>query len=292
MAKRSNILLVLLILSIGLYAQSGQVQESLKMKSKILGKEVEYSIYLPPGYEKNTDRYPVLYLLHGHSGDESNWIHVGAAKETADVQLKEKKIVEMIIVMPDGGNSWYINSYDGKVLYEDFFVNEFINYIDETYRTEASREGRGIAGLSMGGHGSLLLAIRHPSLFSTVAPMSAAVFTQDELVSMTEKRWNNYFSVSFGKSSGVKRLNAHVMSNWVPFLVEHADVEALKKIDFYIDCGDDDFLIKGNMQLHALFLDKKIPHEFRVRDGVHDWNYWRTALPEVLKFVSASFQKQ
>lgn len=280
----------LLISSSGI-AQSGLIKESLKVKSTILGKDVEYSLYLPPDYDNTNRRYPVLYLLHGYSDDETGWTQFGEVKAIADKQIRENQMTEMIIAMPDGGVSWYINSADGKVKYEDFFITEFIPFIDATYRTRTEKRYRGIAGLSMGGHGTLIMAMKHPELFATAAPLSAGIFTKEELINMPEENWNNVFGPPYGKNKGADRVNDHLNKNWVLALVETGNAEELLKVKYYIDCGDKDFLIKGNMALHALMIDKKIPHEFRVREGVHNWDYWRTALPEVFKFVSASFHQ-
>jgi S-formylglutathione hydrolase FrmB len=149
-----------------------------------------------------------------------------------------------------------------------------------------------VAGLSMGGFGTLLYATKYPEMFAAACPLSAAVWTNSEVENMPESRWNGYMSDLFGKGlKGKDRLNAHWMKNSILNIIETGDAEKLKKVRFYIDCGDDDFLIKGNMALHAAMIDKGIPHEFRVRDGGHTWEYWRTALPEVLKFIGKSFHR-
>jgi S-formylglutathione hydrolase FrmB len=281
----------LLLASYGVCAQSGVIKESLKVKSSILGKEVEYSLYLPPDYDKTNRRYPVLYLLHGLGDDETGWTQFGEVKAIADQQLQKNQMTEMIIAMPDGGVSFYINSADGKVKYEDFFINEFIPHVDATYRTRTEKRYRGIAGLSMGGHGTLIMALKHPELFSAAAPLSSGIFTKEEIINMPDESWNNVFGSLYGKNKGAERITDHYNKNSVLSIVETGNAEELKKVRYYIDCGDKDFLIKGNMALHAIMVDKKIPHEFRVREGVHNWEYWRTALPEVFKFVSTSFHQ-
>ena len=164
---------VFLICSLFANAQ-GTLKESLSVKSTILGKEVEYSIYLPPDYDQSSRRYPVLYLLHGYSDDETGWVQFGEVKAIADRQFSAGDMTSMIIVMPDAGVSWYINSYDGKVRFEDFMVSEFIPFIDKTFRTRTDRQYRAVAGLSMGGMGTCILAMKHPDLFSAAAPLSAA----------------------------------------------------------------------------------------------------------------------
>jgi S-formylglutathione hydrolase FrmB len=211
-----------------------------------------------------------------------------------DKLAQEGEIAPMIIVMPDAGVSWYVNSYDGKTNYEDFFINEFITHIDATYRTRAMKQYRAIAGLSMGGYGSLVMATKHPSLFSAAAPLSAGVFQDEAILNADDGLWKTVLGDIYGKKDlvGKNRLTDHWYKNSILKIIETGNTDDLKKVRYYIDCGDEDFLIKGNMALHAVMIDKKIPHEFRVRDGVHNWTYWRTALPEVLKFVSESFHQK
>ncbi len=280
------------ILVLPAYAQQGILKESLHVKSAILGKEVGYSIYLPSDYETSSRKYPVLYLLHGYTDNETGWTQFGEANQIADRLLNSGEIPPMIIVMPDAGVSWYINSADGKVKYEDFFIQEFIPFVDANYRTRSAKEFRAVAGLSMGGHGTLIMAMKHPDLFVAAAPLSAGIFTEDELINMDNDNWDRVFGPPYGQGlKGKERLTEHLKQNWILKIVENAKPEDLQKVRYYIDCGDGDFLIKGNMALHALMIDKKIPHEFRVRDGEHNWTYWRTALPEVLKFVGESFHR-
>ncbi len=271
-------------------AQSGTLKESLTIDSKVLGKEVKYSIYLPHGYENTNRSYPVLYLLHGYTDDETGWTQFGEVQHIADKTIGSGEAPPTIIVMPDGGVSFYINSHDGKVRYEEFFINEFIPEIEKIYRIRSKKEFRALAGLSMGGYGSLIFSLKHPDMFAAAAPLSAAVWTDDEILKVPDNRWDNFMGIFLQKGlRGKDRLNKHWYDNSPIKIVETAPIEKLKSVRYYIDCGDDDFLIKGNMALHAAMIDKGVPHEFRVRDGDHSWLYWRTALPEVLKFVGKSF---
>lgn len=288
---RQIFLLLIFISAVTTNAQVGIIKESLKLKSAILGKEVEYSLYLPPDYDQSNRRYPVLYLLHGYTDDETGWTQFGEVKAIADKQLQNMEMTSMIIAMPDGGVSWYINSADGKVKYEDFFIKEFIPHIDASLRTRAEKRYRGIAGLSMGGHGTMIMAVKYHNLFAVAAPLSAGIFTRDELLNMPDENWDNVFGPPYGKNKGETRVTDHLKKNWILSLVNDAQADDLKKVKYYIDCGDKDFLIKGNMELHSILIDKKVPHEFRVREGIHNWDYWRTALPEVFNFVSKSFHQ-
>lgn len=284
--------LLLAVFCANAYAQNSTLKESLKVKSAILGKEVEYNIYLPEGYDNTNRSYPVLYLLHGYSDDETGWTQFGDAQYIADKSIASGNSPAMIIVMPDAGVSFYMNSFDGKVKYEDFFVKEFIPHIESSYRIRAKKEFRAIAGLSMGGFGTMLIATKHPDLFTAAAPLSGAFWNDDDIVNLPAERWNGLFTNLFGPASDTKaRLTPTWYANSIFKIIETTPVEKLKSLKYYIDCGDDDFLIKGNMLLHSTLIDKQIPHEFRVRDGGHTWSYWRTSLPEVMKFVGDSFHR-
>jgi enterochelin esterase-like enzyme len=270
----------------------GQVLESLRFSSATLGSEVRYAVYLPPDYHSSSRRYPVVYLLHGFTDDESAWIQFGEVNLAADRAIAQREIPPLIIVMPDGGVTWYINDFQGKVRYEDMFIQEFIPHIDKSFRTRPAKEFRGIAGLSMGGWGALMFSMRHPDEFAACAAFSAAVWIDDDIVSIQQQMYDRLFSEIFGsKPAGKDRLNPHFRQYHPLDLSKTLPVETLKKVRFYIDCGDDDFLIGGNAALHITLSERKVPHEFRVRDGGHSWVYWRTGIIEGLKFIGRSFQR-
>lgn len=290
--KKIFALLLIVCISAASFGQ-GTVLESLVIKSAILGRDVRYSIYLPEGYETAQRRFPTLYLLHGYTDDETGWTQFGEVNKIATEAIKTPDVTPMIIAMPDAAATWYINDYAGKAKYEDFFIKEFIPYIDSAYKTRNKKQYRAVAGLSMGGYGTLTYALKHPELFAACAPLSAAVFTDEEFLNFPQDNWNGAkFDEVFGKyTPGKTRLTEHYYKNSTLKLVATLPEKDLNSVRYYIDCGDKDFLIKGNMQLHAALIDRKVKHEFRVRDGVHNWPYWRTALPEVLKFVSESFHQ-
>jgi enterochelin esterase-like enzyme len=274
-------------------AAAAQVLEGLKCPSAILGRDVSYAVYLPPDYAVSTRRYPVVYLLHGYTDDESGWVQFGEIGQAADRAIAEREIPPMIIVMPDGGVSFYINDAAGKVRYEDMFVREFIPAVDRTYRTRPDREFRGVAGLSMGGWGTLVYALRHPDLFAAGAAFSAAVWSDDDIVGMKQESWDRLLGPLFGAAglAGQSRLTAAFRQVSPLDLARTLPEDSLKKVRYYIDCGDDDFLIAGNCALHLVLAGRKIPHEFRVRDGGHSWSYWRTGIVDGLKFIGESFHR-
>jgi len=283
----------MVIYSSTIFAQTtGKVSEGKLIKSSILNKEVRYTIYLPAGYETSERSYPIVYLLHGYTDDDTGWLQFGEINRYADKAISDGTIPPMIIVMPDGGVSWYMNSYDGKEKYEDFFVKEFMPSIEKMYKIKTQKKFRGIAGLSMGGFGSLNFALKYPELFAAVAPLSAAIWDDNAMETTPTESYDRTFAQLFGRDlKGKDRLSKAWYDNSALKLVETKSVEDLKKVRYWIDCGDDDFLTKGNCLLHIALTEKKIPHEYRVRDGGHTWDYWRTGIIPALEFIGKSFHQ-
>ncbi|HTQ64866.1 MAG TPA: alpha/beta hydrolase-fold protein [Puia sp.] len=291
--KKITFLFSLLILFSFSFAQmAGRVIEEKKIKSSILGKEVSYTIYLPSDYDRSERSYPVVYLLHGYTDDNTGWLQFGEINRYADKAIVEGTIPPMIIVMPNADSSWYINSFDGKENYEDFFIKEFIPSIEKTYRIKGEKRFRGIAGLSMGGYGSMIYTLKYPDMFAAAAALSGAVFADDEILAMPDKNYERIFGQLFGHNlKGNDRLNQYWYKNSVLKIVDTKTDEDLKKVRYWIDCGDDDFLTKGNCLLHIALTEKKVPHEFRMRDGAHNWTYWRTGITDALQFIGQSFHQ-
>lgn len=270
----------------------GTLKEKQIIKSKILDEAVNYSILLPPGYESTNRRYPVVYVLHGYTDDETAWVQFGEIDRQASQAIIKGEIPPMILVMPDAKVTWYVNDAQGKKRYEDFFIQELIPHIDATLRTRAEKKYRGITGLSMGGYGSLLYAMKHPNLFVASAPLSAAIYTEETVAKYDQKRWDRTEGPMYGVGlEGKNRISDHWKKNNPFYLLEKIDLEELKKVKFYFDCGDDDFLYEGNFKIHIAFRDLNIPHEFRMRDGAHNWTYWRTGIIPALQFIGESFHQ-
>jgi len=268
----------------------GVVMEEQQMQSDLMDEQVSYAVYLPPGYREGTQRYPVVYLLHGYSDDETAWIQFGEVQRTADRAIARREIPPMIIVMPDAGVTWYINDYRGETLYEDMIFREFIPTIDNQYRTRPKKEFRAVAGLSMGGYGSLIWSLHHPDMFASCAAYSAGIFIDDEILRMEEKRYQRWFAKIYGPSQN-NRLTDHWKKNSVLYLAETLPVDEIEKVRFYIDCGDDDFLYVGNSLLHMEMRKRGIDHEYRVREGAHNWTYWRTHILHGLRFIGEGFHR-
>jgi enterochelin esterase-like enzyme len=293
-ATRSCLLVFTFFLTAaGLRAQTtGRVIEQLHMESKILGKAVHYTVYLPGDYQSSQRSYPVLYLLHGYTDDNTAWLQFGEINRLADQAIAEGSIPPMIIIMPNADSSFYINSYDGKENYEDFFIKEFMPSVEKEFRIKSQKRYRAVAGLSMGGYGTLIYALKYPQLFAAAAPLSAAVFNDDAMTSMPASQWDDLFGQLFGRGlQGKDRLNNAYRTNSILDLVKNNAAEKLKTVRYWIDCGDDDFLSKGNCLLHIALAEKGIPHEFRVRDGAHTWSYWRSGIIPALQFIGQSFHQ-
>jgi len=270
-----------------LTGQSGRVMDNLSMSSRILNMERKYAVYLPPDYETSLRNYPVLYLLHGGGDDQTGWVQFGEVLHIADEAINRGNATPMIIVMPDAntGKRGYFNDIKGEWRYEDFFFQELIPFIEKQYRVRSDKQYRAVAGLSMGGGGSFMYALHHPEMFSSSCPLSASVgpLSKEDARGLYEK-W------------GLKDLTDAEIDNYynrhsvLPLLDSIPD-DQKKAVRWYIDCGDDDFLFEGNCMVHIAMRKKEIPHEFRIRDGVHSWIYWRAALPDVLSFVSEAFHQ-
>ena len=285
-------LIFLTIISLSAQVSRGTIKEGLILDSKILDKEVRYTVYLPFDYETSNRYYPAVYLLHGYTDNDMGWIQFGEAHLMADEAIAAREIPPMILIMPDAGISWYLNSADGKVEYEDFFIDEFIPYVENKFRIRAEKRYRGIAGLSMGGFGTMLYSLKHPEYFAACAAFSGSFMTEDDAANMPEERWVPVFGEAFGKEKeGADRITTHFRENNPLHIIENGDPRRIGSVRFYIDCGDDDFLSAGNSLLHILMKKKNIYHEFRVRDGSHQWTYWRSGLIDGLKFIGVSFHQ-
>ena len=285
--KKISLAILLLQLAMLGFAQTGKVLENLSLKSKILNMERKFAIYLPPDYDISQRSYPVLYLLHGGGDDHTGWVQFGEVLQIADKSIKDGISTSMIIVMPDAntGQSGYFNDILGQWKYEDFFFQEFMPYVEKTYRIRAEKQYRAVAGLSMGGGGSFMYALHHPQLFSAACPLSASVgpLSLEGLKNILKNRRIEVRDTTVIREY-YNRHSTIALVNSLPDSLKNS-------VRWYIDCGDDDFLYEGNSLVHIAMKQKNIPHEYRVRDGMHSWEYWRTALPSVLSFITRGFHR-
>lgn len=280
----------LVLLPIFLFAQTGKVYDNLSLMSKILKSERKYAVYLPPDYETSKRSYPVLYLLHGSGDDQTGWVQFGEVLHIADKAINDGYATPMVIVMPDAntGRRGYWNDIQGEWRYEDFFFEELLPFVEKTYRIKNEKRYRAISGLSMGGEGTFTYALHHPEMFSSACPLSAATGPHS-----AEDVRNNLrrYGLTVAENLPDSLLQSYYKRQSVLYLVENQPVEQLKSVRWFIDCGDDDFLYEGNSLAHIALRKREIPHEYRVRQGGHNWTYWRDSLPEVLKFVSEAFHQ-
>lgn len=275
-----------LFLPLLLTAQTGKVFDNLSLPSKILKGDRKFAIYLPPDYESSSRSYPVLYLLHGSGDDQTGWIQFGEVLNITDKAIREGKATPMIIVMPDAdtGRRGYFNDIKGDWNYEDFFFQELMPFIEKKYQVKKDKRYRAVAGLSMGGGGSLMYALHRPDLFSSACPLSAYVGPLNLEEAKTRMKTNELNLADSAIENYYQKHNAISLMNVLPD-------KQKKAVRWYIDCGDDDFLFEGNSLLHIAMRKNEVPHEFRIREGGHTWTYWRNALPDVLEFVSQSFHQ-
>ena len=244
--------------------------------SRVLKTHCAYTIYLPQSYDKEADRkYPILYLLHGMSGVNTSWFTDQRVKDVMDQLTASGEACEMIIVSPNAGGNpatcW--NGYFNMPgwAYEDFFYKEFMPYIEKTYRVVGDRQHRAVAGLSMGGGGTTSYAQRYPDLYCAAYAMSALM----------------NIPVS-GEAAG--KDPEHSCIKYV-LEADEARKAALRTVQWFVDCGDDDFLLDRNIEFFQAMRNAGIPCQFRVRDGGHTGEYWHSALYMCLPFVSRCFER-
>jgi len=252
------------------------------MPSKILSQDREYAVYLPKSYSTNPDKkYPVLYLLHGGGGSHKDWPQQGSLVGAANQIIDANDATEMIVVCPEAGKNLmnYFNSPGW--LYEDYFFQELIPFIESNYRVKADKKHRAIAGLSMGGGGTIVYASHHPEMFCAAYAMSAYLYRQ------------NLPFLNFNDPVQKKVHQLVDDNNCVKFVLNASKdkIEAMKTVSWFVDCGDDDFTFKPNLEFILAMQSAGVPMQVRIRDGAHTWEYWHSALYIALPFVSNEFRK-
>ncbi|MDR1861284.1 MAG: esterase family protein [Bacteroidales bacterium] len=233
--------------------------DTLHTRSAAMHKDIPAIVIIPDSYSASKS-YPVLYLLHGYSGDAKDWTRVKALNELVDCY-------NMFVVLPDGGySSWYLDSpVDSTWRYETYIINELIPFIDAHYNTVASTKGRAISGLSMGGHGALYLAFRHQDVFGAAGSTSGGVDIRPFPMNWDlPKRLGTY---------------AEHPQNWEQnTIINMLHLLQPNKLALIIDCGTSDFFFDVNCHLHQELLYRNIPHDFIARPGAHTWEYWNNSI--------------
>ena len=270
----SPIVLTLNLLLLTLTAQASRV-DTVEIYSPSMHKSIPCIVITPQGYSLQGNPYPTLYLLHGYSGHFASWL-----KDAPQLRQHADEY-QMLIVCPDGGyDSWYLDSpVDSTVRYNTHITREVVPFIDYYYHTRREREGRAIAGLSMGGHGALSLAFRHPDLFGAAGSMAGGLDLQpfrkndwdlEGVLGNPVQHWENW------KNNSVVNL--------IP-LIEGVPM------DLILDCGDGDFFLKANRKMHNRLLKAGIPHEYTERPGEHNGDYWGNAVDYQVLFFHKFFER-
>ena len=259
-------------------AQAGELFAD-AVKSTTLGMDLRFNVYLPDGYKDSQTRYPVIYLLHGASGNENDWNQKGSAVETLDGLIRRGLIRPSIAVLPSiGPQSWFADGAAHKM--ETALMTELLPYVESRYRAGTSRSERSIAGLSMGGYGALNLSLRHPQRFCAAGIISPAIYDPLPPETSAARRAAQFMRNGQFDPELWKSLNypAHL----------EAYAKAPQKVPMWIVTGDHDVLgiavMSANLYWRMLKIQPKLA-ELRVIDGDHEWMVFRDALPDALQYV-------
>lgn len=255
-------------LPLGLWAAK---VDSVSVDSPSMGHGVKVIVIVPD--KAVSEACPTLYLLHGHGGNEKTWL---AIKPNLPEIADEKGL---IVVCPDGENSWYWDSpLNPDVRYETFISDELVRFVDSHYKTIPDRRGRAIAGLSMGGHGAMWNAIRHSDIFSAAGSMSGGLDIRP-----FPKNWN--MSDQLGDmATHPENWESHTVINLVPRMEKG-------RLAIIVDCGEDDFFLEVNKAFHKALLDKGIDHDFITRPGAHNNTYWNNSIDYQILFFMKHFDR-
>lgn len=276
-----RLLVTLLVLTAAATAAAQSRIETFTLHSGILDADKTCTVYLPDGYDRSEEFYPVLYLLHGASGCHTDWTVKGNMRQIADEAIASGAARKMIIVMPDASGEG--PNYTGRHMgyfnvpgweYERFFFEEFLPAVEDRYRIVADKQHRAISGLSMGGGGTAVYALHHPELFGSACPMSGLLD-----VFPGPRDYEDAFQKSVVDNSPVALLRA----------MGDEELARVRSVRWWVDCGDDDFLWRCNIEFYSLMRERDIPLQYRMRDGGHTWRYWQTVLPDVLTFITNGF---
>lgn len=275
--KRSHYLFLTLCLMVALVAPQAVARDvtflqtdTVEVPAQKMNRSIKVAVVVPHQYRIYPDtKYPVVYLLHGAWGCYRDWPHKANLDSLADTY-------STIIVCPDGQDSWYLDSpIDPSFQFETFISYELVNYIDTHYRTYPRREMRAITGLSMGGHGALWNAFRHPDVFASCGSMSGGVD-----ISKFPGRW--HIADRLGDyDNNQQRWIDHSVISLVPTLEPGQNI--------IIDIGYDDLFFEVNNNLHEALLQQGVEHDYTVRHGDHNWQFWVNSIDYHMMFFHKIF---
>ncbi|MGH9163733.1 MAG: alpha/beta hydrolase [Vicinamibacteraceae bacterium] len=243
--------------------------EVVHFASASLGSERAFTLLLPTDYARSSEkRYPVLYLLHGGARQD----HTAFAERP---WFREQASRDLMIVTPNGGDSWYVNSVaDPKARYEDFIIKDLVHYVDAHYRTIASRRGRAIAGISMGGWGATVLGLKHPELFGAVGSLSSPFGISRHASDVDMGASTQQI---FGPPGSRERRERDPAS-----LVTDIPLDAVPHL--YVACGAEDMFLSDNRAFVERLTERRIPYEYReISPAGHSWELWDRQIPSFIE---------
>ena len=263
-----------IIFSLPLYAYQ---TDTYTFKGKKTAIEKPVTVTIPDGYQESK-KYNVIYVLHGYSGNHSDWTKLTDIEKLADQY-------DVIIVNPDGNyGSWYLDSdIDKSSQYETYIAEDLVNYIDSTYSTNRSKSGRAITGLSMGGFGALHIAINNQARFAAVSGMSAGVDVRPFSAEFDLAKVLGSYAENKEKWDSIAIINnLHKIAAGNTAWKKGADT-----LPIMFDIGVGDFFIEQNRALHQAMLDLRIRHDYIERPGIHDWHYWNKVIAYQFLFLTS-----
>jgi enterochelin esterase-like enzyme len=267
----------------------GELKKNLTHKSEILGRDVLYNVYLPPGYSTEND-YPVLFFLHWFGGDNNS---ANSWAKNIDSLITIKEFPEIIIIAPDAKITWYIDDYRGSNKYSSMFIEEFLPLMNENYSLCKLPKNRAVMGSSMGGFGALRFTMLYPDQFGICISFMSGISTKEQIISDNDEDYKTYHQNLYGENlKGDARVNEHFIKNNPLYIAEKLDLSVLTNTKWYIQTCDDDYHSLPNAELHALFHKRNVKHEFRVNNGVHDGDCVRSTYWDSLNFLKESIISQ
>ncbi|HWX52959.1 MAG TPA: alpha/beta hydrolase family protein [Verrucomicrobiae bacterium] len=274
---------ILLLFAVPLPVFAGGRTECGTVKSQFMPAPVAYCALLPASYDAQPKRkFPTLYFLHGLGGDHTFLVSLGGWSVIADAQ-EQKRLGEFVVITPNGGTSFYINSKNGRAPYEDFFVRDFVPQMEKRFRLLPTRSGREISGISMGGYGALRLAFKHPQMFTAASALMPALLEQ-----LPHGAGNAGLTSFLGTAFGRPADEAFWKANSPFVFARTADLHGLQ---IYIACGDqDDYgFDAGTREMDKLLTARHVPHTVHIYPGRHDLAFVAQHLEESLTFDSHAF---
>lgn len=254
--------------------------ERVAFESRLVGARLPYNVVLPPDYDLKSSaktRYPVVYLLHGLAGDADNWVSSRTHLANYVAQYR------IIVVSPEGKDGWYTDGATARDKFESYFVEELMPDVAKRFRTIEAREGRAVAGLSMGGYGALKFGLKYPERFAFAASMSGALAAASWL---TEQPLPAFVKPSIARIFGAADSSVRASNNIFKMVRELSPGRIKALPYFYLDCGTEDGLLSESRDFAALLVERKIPHEYRQLPGNHGWAYWDKQAQEVLRLAA------